>query len=98
MDDMILTVTLPVAEEGGRKLVAGLPGVLEVTPTGGGLKVRYDLRRIRAQGIEDALGRAGHRLGGGVLSRLRRSWVEFQEGNMMAHAKVVPQCCSKPPK
>lgn len=99
MADLVLTMKAAIRGDAASAAADAciLPGVVDAAAVNGGVKVRYDPRRIRAADIEAALAARGHLLRDGLLTRLRRNWRDFQEANRLAQAEMVPHCCNSLP-
>jgi YHS domain-containing protein/copper chaperone CopZ len=95
------TLDRPIPESGVDALKAALSemmGIRDVQVTGATVSVTYDLFEATATQIEQALEKAGAKLGSGWASRLKRGWIHYTEENELDNlASTDAACCNKPP-
>jgi YHS domain-containing protein/copper chaperone CopZ len=91
----------PIPETGADALEAALSemmGIREVRISGAKVSVTYDLLEATAMQVEQALEKAGARLGAGWANQLKRGWVHYTEENELdVLAAPDAPCCNKPP-
>jgi len=75
------------------------PGVLEVTPDHekGQLAVRYNLKLINMEKMENVLAEQGYAWPNSFWQRTKRNWLHYTEQNELDNANVPDApCCSHP--
>jgi hypothetical protein len=105
-DDGLLTVVTrafilssPNESLGSVTRLGEQPGVLRVkaAPDGRKLTVTYDVRKITADGIDQALRSRGALKSRTLLESVRIAWLNALDENCRDNAAYRPACCSKPP-